>query len=52
MKNKLYNAKEFENVRDILNNSIEKYTSNYAFTVKIKKDNETNYRNITYKEFG
>lgn len=52
MKNKLYDATEFENIRDILNNSIAKYPSNIAFTIKNKENKEVKYRDITYKEFG
>lgn len=52
MKNKLYDATEFENIRDILNNSISKYPSNIAFTIKNKENKEVKYRDITYKEFG
>ena len=52
MKNKLYDATEFENIRDILNNSIAKYPSNIAFTIKNNENKEVKYRDITYKEFG
>ncbi len=52
MKNKLYDATEFENIRDILNNAIAKYPSNIAFTIKNKENKEVKYRDITYKEFG
>ena len=52
MKKKLYDATEFENIRDILNNAIAKYPSNIAFTIKNKENKEVKYRDITYKEFG
>ena len=52
MKNKLYDATEFENIRDILNNAIAKYPSNIAFTIKNNENKEVKYRDITYKEFG
>ena len=52
MKNKLYDATEFENIRDILNNSIAKYPSNIAFTIKNNENKVVKYREITYKEFG
>ena len=42
---------EFNNVREILNYSVEKYPENIAFIVKEKKDNDINYINITYKNF-
>ena len=51
-KNKIYDAKEFKNIREIINNAIEKYPENKAFIIKNKDKNEEKYTNITYKEFG
>lgn len=52
LKNKIYNVKEFKNIREIINNSIEKYPENRAFIIKNKDKNEEKYTNITYREFG
>ena len=51
-KNKIYDAKEFKNIREIINNAIERYPENNAFIIKNKDKNEEKYTNITYKEFG
>ncbi len=48
----LYEATEFDNLREIINNSVEKYPDNKAFIIKEKNGDETNYINITYKQFG
>ena len=52
LKNKIYDVKEFKNIREIMNNSIEKYPENKAFIIKNKDKNKENYTNITYREFG
>lgn len=52
LKNKIYNVKEFKNIREIMNNSIEKYPENKAFIIKNKDKNKEKYTNITYREFG
>lgn len=51
-KNKIYDVKEFKNIREIINNSIEKYPENKAFIIKNKDKNKEKYTNITYREFG
>ena len=50
--NKIYDAKRFKNIREILNNSIELYSDNKAFIIKEKNGKDIKYKNITYKEFG
>jgi long-chain acyl-CoA synthetase len=50
--NKIYDAKRFKNIREILNNSIELYPYNNAFIIKEKNGKDIKYKNITYKEFG
>ena len=50
--NKIYDAKRFKNIREILNNSIELYPDNKAFIIKEKNGKDIKYKNITYKEFG
>lgn len=51
-KNKLYEAKGFKNLREIIQNSIEKYSDNNAFIIKNKQGSNKKYTNITYKQFG
>lgn len=52
MKKKLYEATEFKDLRELLNNSVQKYSTNNAFTLKIQENGETKYKNITYKDFS
>lgn len=49
--NKIYDAKAFKNIRDIIDNSVELYPDNKAFIIKEKKGKEIDYKNITYKDF-
>ena len=49
-KNNLYFAKEFNNLKEILYNSVEEYGDNIAFVTKYKQNNEVKYENKTYKE--
>jgi len=49
--NKIYDAKAFKNIREIIDDSVEKYPDNKAFIIKQKKGKEVNYKNITYKDF-
>ena len=41
----------FNNIKDVLYNSAEKYGKNIAFTIKHVQNGEKNYENKTYKEF-
>ncbi len=50
MKRKLYDTKEFENVRDVLFDCFEKYSDHIAFTVKTKEEGNTIYTDITYEQ--
>ena len=52
LNNKIYEAEEFKDIREILNNSIKKYPENNAFIIKNKDKKEKKYTYITYKEFG
>ena len=45
----LFEAKEFENVREIVKSSCSKYPQNNAFIIKNKNGNEITYTNITYE---
>ena len=49
--NKLYNPQKFENIRDIIKNTVDKYPTNNAFIIKEKIDNKTDYKYITYQNF-
>ncbi|MBQ3145031.1 MAG: AMP-binding protein [Clostridia bacterium] len=49
--NKIYDAKTFKNVREVLDNAVELYPDNKAFIIKEKKGKDIEYKNITYKEF-
>ena len=49
--NKIYDAKTFKNIREILDNSAELYPDNKAFIIKEKKGKDVKYKNITYKDF-
>lgn len=51
-KNMLYEAKEFKNLREIIQNSIEKYSNNNAFIIKNKQGAKEKYIEITYSQFG
>ena len=42
--------KKFYNVRDIIDNAINKYSNNVAFKIKEKKGKEVKYKEITYKK--
>ena len=46
----LYEAEEFDNIREIIKNVVKKHSENKAFIIKETKGEEIEYRNITYKE--
>ena len=48
-KNKIYEATEFNNVKEIIYNSAKKYNEKVAFVIKHKNGNEVTYENVTYK---
>ena len=51
MKRKRYfKATEFENIRDIIYNSVKEYGDNTAFIIKKKIDEKVSYENISYKK--
>lgn len=53
MKNEiLYETKEFENLKDMINNSVKEFAKNVAFVIKHKEDKEISYENITYETLG
>lgn len=47
-----YDYPKFNDLRELINNSIEKYSENIAFVLKEKQGKEVTYKNITYREFG
>lgn len=51
----LYKSTRFENIRDIISNSVKLYPNNVAFIIKHKPEGknskEVTYQNITYTEF-
>ena len=51
-KNKLREVPKFENIKEIIYNSVKLYSNNIAFKIKTKKEEkEVKYKEITYKEF-
>ncbi len=51
MKNMKYlNAKEFNNVKEIIYHSAKAFSGNIAFVIKNKDNNKVSYTNITYKK--
>lgn len=50
MKNeKIFDVKEFDNIKEIIYNSSEKYSENIAFVIKHKDGKEVSYENVSYK---
>ena len=48
--NNLYHAQEFNNIKEIIYNSVEKYSRNIAFVIKHTENKKVEYENITYKQ--
>ena len=48
--NNLYNAQEFNNIKEIIYNSVEQYSKNIAFVIKHTENKKVEYENITYKQ--
>ena len=47
-----YDYPKFNNIKELMQNSIEKYPENVAFILKEKTGKDVKYKNITYYEFG
>ena len=47
--NNLYYAQEFNNIKEIIYNSVEQYSKNIAFVIKHTENKKVEYENITYK---
>lgn len=50
MRERYFEATEFENIKGIIYNSAKKYENNIAFILKHKNEKQIKYENITYKE--
>ncbi len=50
-KNALYEATEFKNLKEMIQETIHKYSSHTAFIIK-NKEKEEKYTHITYEQFG
>ncbi len=48
-KNKIFEATECKNIKEIIYRSAEKYSEKIAFVIKHKEDKEVTYENISYK---
>ena len=46
---KIYEATEFKNIKEIIYNSAKIYSENIAYVIKHIKDNKPTYENVTYK---
>lgn len=51
VKNDVYKTDSYENLRDMMNKTTEKFADKTAFVVKTKKEDKINYRDVTFKEF-
>ncbi|MBR3134381.1 MAG: AMP-binding protein [Clostridia bacterium] len=51
MDNVLYDCKDYQDIREIIDEIYERFPNNIAFTVKEKKDGKTSLKDITYKTF-
>lgn len=49
MSEKIFDATEFNNIKEIIYNSAKKYKDNLAFVIKHKEEKNTTYENVTYK---
>ena len=50
MKNQLREVPKFDNIKEIIYNSVKLYAENIAFTIKEKKEDKIEYKNITYTQ--
>ncbi len=48
--NKIYEAERFNNIREVINNSVELYPNNKAFIIKEKAGKDVKYKDITYTD--
>lgn len=50
MRERYFEAKEFENIKEIIYNSAKKYGKNRAFILKYKNGKNVEYEDITYEK--
>ena len=51
MKNQLREVPKFENIKEIIYNSVKRYPENIAYTIKEKKEGDKiEYKNVTYTQ--
>ena len=50
MKNQLREVPKFDNIKEIIYNSVKLYPENIAFTIKEKKEDKIEYKNIMYTQ--
>ena len=48
-KRELYHAKEYRDIRELVNETVKTYPDNIAFIIKEKKKDKIEYKNITYR---
>ena len=48
---KIYKAERFNNIREIMYNTVKLYPNNIAFKIKHKDGKNISYTDITYSEF-
>lgn len=51
IKNDVYKTDSYDNLRDMINKTTEKFSHKTAFIVKTKNENKINYRDVTFKEY-
>ena len=51
MYNHIHDSKNYQNIREIIEDFTEQFGDKIAFTIKHKKDKEVTYQDITYNEF-
>ena len=52
MKNQIiFKATEFNNIKEIIYNSVDKYSNHIAFVIKHQENKKVSYENVTYKRF-
>ena len=49
-KNMIFEAKEFNNIKEIIYNSAKKFSNQIAFVIKHQENKKVTYENITYKK--
>lgn len=47
-----YDYPKYNNIKEMMNASVQKYAENIAFILKEKNEKSVNYQKITYREFG